>query len=430
MTSEGDTQGRARDETYRPGSLRKLFSNRNYTLYTSANGVSLIGLWVQRLAVGWLTWQLTGSAFWLGVIAFADLCPTIVIGPIAGAIADRHSRLRVAWITQVLAFAQASVLWIMTWSGAITIWWLLLLTFLLGVFHGAGQPARLALVASLVRRDDLGSAIAFNSVVFNSARFIGPAVAGVVITVMGIAPAFLLNALSFAGLVVVLPRLKLPNTTPSEHSSRSLFGDVWEGFKYGLGHAAIGPLLLMMSAASILASPVTELLPGFADEIFDRGAGGLAWLTAATGIGAVISGLWLTQRRSIIGLTTIAISSLLVLGISVLVFAATSNFWVAVIAMTVLGFGRLLSGVGVQTLIQTSVAEEMRARVMSLYGVLFRSGPAIGALAMGWLSGVFGLRWPVIAGAVLCILVWLIMQRGRQAMTRVLEAPGAQSAGE
>jgi MFS family permease len=364
------------------------------------------------------------------VIAFADLCPTIVIGPLAGALADRHDRLRVAWVTQVLAFAQAAVLWLMTSSGVITIWWLLLLTFLLGVFHGAGQPARLALVASLVRREDLGTAIAFNSVVFNSARFVGPAVAGVVITTMGIAPAFLINALSFAGFVVVLLRLKLPSTTPNKHSSRSLFGDVAEGFKYGLGHPAIGPLLLMMLGASVLAAPVAELLPGFADEIFQRGAGGLAWLTSATGIGAVISGLWLTQRRSVVGLTTIAIASLLVLGTSVLVFASTSNFWVAVLAMTVMGFGRLLSGVGVQTLIQTAVAEQMRARVMSLYGLLFRSGPAIGALAMGWLSGIFGLRWPVIAGAALCIVVWLLMQRARPAMTRILETPGDHAAGE
>ena len=428
MSSEGNAPGSARKEAYRSGSLRSLFSNRNYTLYTSANGVSLVGLWIQRLAVGWLTWQLTNSAFWLGVIAFADLCPTIVIGPLAGALADRHSRLRVAWITQVLAFAQAAVLWIMTWSGLITIWWLLLLTFLLGVFHGAGQPARLALVAGLVRREDLGTAIAFNSVVFNSARFIGPAVAGVVITTMGIAPAFLMNALSFAGFVVVLLRLKLPHTTPGRHPTRGLVGDVVEGFKYGLGHPAIGPLLLMMLGASVLAAPVAELLPGFADEIFERGAGGLAWLTSATGVGAVVGGLWLTQRRSIVGLTTIAIASLLVLGASVLVFASTSNFWVAVLAMAVMGFGRLLSGVGVQTLIQTSVAEQMRGRVMSLYGLLFRSGPAIGALAMGWLSGSLGLRWPVIAGAALCLVVWLLMQRVRPAMTRILEAPGIQSA--
>ncbi len=430
MSSEGNAQGNAGKETDRSGSLGKLFSNRNYTLYTSANGVSAVGLWIQRLAVGWLTWQLTGSAFWLGIIAFADFCPIIVIGPLAGALADRHNRLRVAWVSQVLAFAQAIVLWLMTWSGVITIWWLLLLSFLLGVFHAAGQPARLALVASLVRREDLGTAIAFNSVVFNSARFIGPAIAGVVITMMGIAPAFLINALSFAGLVIVLPRLKLPSTPPQEYSTRSLFGDVAEGFKFGLGHPAIGPLLLLLLGASVLAAPVAELLPGFADEIFARGAGGLAWLASATGVGAVVSGLWLTQRRSTVGLTAITFASLLVLGASVLVFASTSNFWVAVLAMAVMGFGRLMNGVGIQTLIQTAVAEQMRARVMSLYGLLFRSAPAIGALAMGWLSEFLGLRWPVIAGAGLCLVVWLLMQRLRPAMTNILEAPAVQAAGE
>ena len=404
------------------GTLRALFANRNYTLYTMANGTSLVGLWIQRLAVGWLTWQLTNSALWLGIIAFADLCPTVVVGPFAGALADRHSRLRVAWVTQVMAFAQAVVLCVMTWTGFITIWWLLLLTFLLGVFHGAGQPARLALVASLVKRENLGTAIAFNSVVFNSARFAGPALAGIVITTMGIAPAFFMNALSFLGLVVVLPRLKLPLATPKKRPTGSLSTDVAEGFRYCLGHSSIGPLLLMMMAASVLAAPVAELLPAFADEVFGRGPAGLAWLTSATGIGAAIGGIWLTQRRSLVGLTTIAFASLLVLGGSLLVFAATSNFWVAVTAMTIMGLGRLLSGVGVQTLIQTAVEEQMRARVMSLYGVLFRSGPALGALAMGGLSGIFGLRWPVVMGATLCIAVWLLMRRQRRQMAYLLEA--------
>ena len=423
MTDTEKRQEASVKGTSSSGTLRALFANRNYTLYTMANGTSLIGLWIQRLAVGWLAWQLTGSPLWLGIIAFADLCPTVVVGPFAGALADRHSRLRVAWVTQALAFAQAAVLCLMTWTGAITIWWLLLLTFLLGVFHGAGQPARLALVASLVRRENLGTAIAFNSVVFNSARFVGPALAGVVITTMGIAPAFLMNALSFLGLVVVLPRLKLPRMTPEKRPTSSLLGDVAEGFCYCLGHASIGPLLLMMMAASVLAAPVAELLPAFADEVFGRGAAGLAWLTSATGIGAAIGGIWLTQRRSLVGLTTIAFASLLVLGGSLLVFAATSNFWVAVAAMTVMGLGRLLSGVGVQTLIQTAVDEKMRARVMSLYGVLFRSGPAVGALAMGGLSGALGLRWPVVMGATLCILVWLLMRRQRRQMTLMLEAP-------
>ncbi len=421
MEDEGDELVNGDKDIHSSGSLRKLFSNRNYTLYTSANGVSLVGLWIQRLAVGWLTWQLTHSAFWLGVIAFADLCPTLVIGPLAGALADRHSRLHVAWVTQVLAFTQAAILWIMTWSGVITIWWIFLLTFLLGIFHGAGQPARLALVASLVRRDDLGTAIAFNSVIFNSARFIGPAVAGIIITEIGVAPAFLINALSFIGLVIVLPRLKLPNATLKKTSTHSLIGDVSAGFNYCSHHPAIGPLLLMMLVASVLAAPVTELLPGFADEIFHRGASGLAWLTSATGVGAVISGLWLTQRRSVVGLTTLAITSLMLLGGSVLVFALTSNFWTAVIAMMVLGFGRLLSGVSVQTLIQMSVDEEMRARVMSLYGVLFRSGPAVGALAMGWLSGSYGLRWPAVVGAILCILFWLLIRRKSANITQILE---------
>ena len=166
MTSESNLETKSKKVPGRMSALNGLFSNRNYRLYTMANGISLVGLWVQRLAVGWLAWELTNSALWLGIIALADLSPTVVVGPLAGALADRHNRLRVAWITQVFACLQAVVLCVMTWTGAITIWWLVFLTFLLGVFHGAGQPARLALVASLVKRENLGPAIAFNSVVF------------------------------------------------------------------------------------------------------------------------------------------------------------------------------------------------------------------------------------------------------------------------
>ncbi len=191
------------------GGIARALRNPNYGLYTAGNAASLIGTWMQRIAVGWLTWQLTGSGAWLGAMAFADLFPTVIIGPVAGAAADRWDRLRVTKISQALAMAQSIVLFLLTVSGHITIELLLVLTAALGVIAGFNQPARLALIPSLVRREDLAAAVAINSIIFNSARFIGPAVAGLMIVAGGISAAFAANAVSFVFFLVALSRIHL-----------------------------------------------------------------------------------------------------------------------------------------------------------------------------------------------------------------------------
>ena len=254
------------------------------------------GFWMHKVAVGWLAWQLTGSALWLGIIAFADLIPAILIGPIAGAFADRHSRLRINIVCQVLAMIQALILWFLTATDIITIHILLALTLLLAFVLAFNQPARMSLVPSLVRPSDITAAIAVNSVSFNLARFIGPAAAGIVITTMGIAPAFLINALTFVIFIIAMFQLRLPPQKFSESAAGGIFADILQGFRYAAVHPAIGPLLLIITATSILAAPVLELLPGFADAVFGRGADGLAWLTSASGIGATIGGIWLAKR--------------------------------------------------------------------------------------------------------------------------------------
>ena len=376
---------------------------------------------MQRVAVGWLAWRLTESGLWLGIIAFADLIPALVIGPIAGAFADRHSRLRVIIVCQILAMVQAGALWFLTATDIITIHMLFALTLLLAFVYAFAQPARMSLIPSLVLPGDIAAAIAVNSVSFNLARFIGPAVAGIVITTLGIAPAFLLNALTFVIFLVSMFRLRLPPQMTVERAAGGLFADIVQGFRYAVVHPAIGPLLLIMTATSILAAPVLELLPGFADVVFGRGADGLAWLTSASGVGATIGGVWLAKRGTLSGLTAVALSGTLVLGVMVILFTSTNTFWVAVIAMVLVGFARLMGGVSAQTLIQSTVEEHLRARVMGIYGLIFRGGPALGALIMGALSEVFGLRWPIAVGGMLCILLWLGVQRRRHSLARLLE---------
>jgi MFS family permease len=404
------------------GILRAL-KNPNYGAYTAGSSVSLIGSWMQRVATGWLTWELTGSGTWLGVMAFADLFPTVLIGPFAGAAADRLDRLRVTKISQALAMLQAVALFLLTVAGAITIWWLLALTAFLGIVTAFNQPARLAMIPSLVPRQDLSAAIAINSIVFNVARFLGPAAAGAVIVAADVAWAYFVNALTFVWFLVALSRVRL--TGPSEirrRADRNLLGDLVDGIRYAAGHTGIAPLLVLLIVVCVGARPVVELLPGFAARVFASGAGGLAMLTSAIGVGAVAGGLWLAGRRDPRGLTRVALYSVLALALFTGLFAATDRMWVALPALAATGFCMVGAGIGTQTLLQFSVDGAMRGRVMSLYGLIFRGGPAVGALAMGAASEVAGLRWPVLAGACLVLIAWAWALLRRTRMTAALEA--------
>ena len=403
--------------------IRGVFSNRNYAIYMSGNSISLVGFWVQRLGVGWLTWELTGSGFWLGFIAFADLFPVVVIGPFAGVLADRVDRRRLMQVCQTLGLLQAAVLALLTAVDAITIEALLGLTLFLGVTTAANQPARLSLVPSLVRPADLSTAVALNAVIFNTARFVGPAVAGVVIAGFGVAWAFAFNAVSYAVLVVVLGFLRLPPRQRPPSGASGVLADIGEGVRYAVRHPAIGPLLLLMTAVSLLARPVFELLPGFVDTVFGLGAGGLAALTSAVGLGAIAGGVWLAQRGTLAGLTRIVLASAAVSGLVLVAFSGTALFWLALAAMAAAGAATVMCSIGIQTLIQTTVAGHMRGRVLSLWGIIIRAGPALGALAMGWSSGYLGLGWPVAAGGALCTLAAAIAWSRRSRLAALLEEP-------
>jgi MFS family permease len=367
--------------------------------------VSQTGSWLQRVAVGWLTWELTGSATWLGVIAFMDLAPALIVSPIAGAYADRMDRLRFIKLTINLTLLQPVALGVLYYSGAINIWWLFALSFYHGVINAASLPARLAIVPSLVPRTDLSSAIALNSVVFNMSRFAGPAAAGVIITTAGVGMAFVVNALTFFAFALTLAMLSI-EAEPARKAEGHILGDVAQGFRYMISHPGIGPVMMLLIVSAILARPFIDLLPGFAADVFGRGAEALAWMVSVTGLGAGCGALWLAMRDSIKGLTVIAVSFVLVAGLGLLIFTATDIFWVALPALFVTGSGIAVSAIGVLTLVQSTVAPNMRGRVVSLYGIVFRGGPAFGALAMGWIASEVGLRLPVAGGAVLCIVAW------------------------
>lgn len=397
------------------GAVRRAFGNRNFAVYTSGSTVALIGLWVQRLGVGWLTWELTGSGFWLGAVAFADLFPAVVVGPFAGVLADRLDRLRLGVACQILSLMQTLALFVLTATGTIGLASLMGLTVFLGIVRAIYQPVRLSLVPALVSPEDVPAAVAISSVIFNLARFIGPALAGVIITGAGVAPTFGFYAVTVTVLLFAFSRLDIERRPAVAGRGDGMLAQVMEGVRYTVRHDAIGPLLLLMLAVSVLARPVAELFPGFADAVFDEGAAGLAWLTSAVGLGAVVGGVWLARRGAASGLVIVAIVGSGWCAVSLLLFTATTAFWLAVPAMGVFGVAAVAIAIATQTLILGAVEDSIRGRVLSLYGVIFRGGPAVGSLLMGALSGPFGLRLPLAAGAVLCGLaaVWLWPRRRR-----------------
>jgi MFS family permease len=406
------------------GNALHVFRNRNYRAYTAGNSISLIGSWMQRFSVGWLAWQLSHSPTWLGLVAVADLMPALVLSPFAGVLADRFDRVRLIWLTQVLAMAQAALLALLTYAGAITIDGLFLLTLALGVLNAVNQPARLALIPNLVDRATLASAVAINSLVFNGARFIGPAIAGPILYHGGVAFTFALNSLSYFAFIGALMQLKLARDEPPSGRARPAFlADTLAGYAYALHHPGIGRMILLFAATSFSIRGFIEMFPGFADVVFRTGPIGLSWLTATLGLGAIAGGLWMLRRPGgIQGLTALILGHTFLVPAAALGFTATTNYAVALACVFICGFALITTGVSAQTLVQSAVDPAMRGRVLALYGMLFRAGPAFNALVLGWVSSLVGLRLSVAAGALLCIAAWAWARSRQDEMERALEA--------
>jgi len=413
------------------GNIARAFSHRNYRVYISGNGVSLIGLWLQRVAVGWLTWTLTHSGTWLGLVSLADFLPVLILSPFAGVLADRRDRVWIIRITQLCGCVQASLLAVLVVTDTITIEILFTLVLLLGIASGIAQPARLALIPSLVDRESLASALAINSIIFNSARFIGPAIAGFLIAGVGIGAAFAGNALSYIAFQISLALLRDLPPLPPVPRQNAIRASI-EAYAYVSRHKGIGPMLLLFAATAMGTRGFIELFPGFADHVFARGPEGLAMLTSTVGLGAICGGAWMVLRPAIAGLAGVVLFATLMMSLAILAFTATDHFYLALPCVMVAGAAMTITGTGAQTLIQAAVDPRMRGRVMALYGMIFRAGPALGAVVIGTASEHLGLRLPLAIGALVSCGFWLVTRLQHKAMAAALEAapgPAAQPAG-
>ncbi len=406
------------------GALTRALSHRDARIFFGASLTAWTGLWMHRIAVMWLAWELTRSAFWVGLVAFCDLAPAVVFSPIAGAVADRMNRVRLTMLAQATIGAQALGVAALTWAGEITILWLLAFEVVGGVAASFAQPARQALMPGLVPRADLPAAVAANSLTFNVARFLGPALAGPMIALGGVVPVILCNVLAYAAATATLPLLRPhPEHLRGHAPEASLLAETLEGFRYAASHPGIGPLLAFAGVSAILLRGVQEVLPPYVERLFGQGAEGLALLTAAIGVGALAGGLWVAARGRLGGVTRLAVVGVALQAAGIAGFVATGFFPLAVLCGALFGACATIHGISVQMLCQSAALTKMRGRTLALWGLITRACPALGALLLGLTGEWFGMRAPTWILALLAFLLaaWAVTRMRRWA--RHLEHP-------
>lgn len=391
--------------------------NRNYLIYLAGNVVSLHGLWVYRVALGWQAWELTESEFWVGVLAFSQFFPTVLFGSVFGVLADRFDRRRASIVINTLSTLIMFVLAGLTVAGLVDVYMLCALALLQGIADGAHLPMRLALIPALVPRHQLQSAMAINSIGFNLSRFIGPAIAGVLIAVFGVAVAFAFNAVSYIAILIALAVIDTQPFRQSEESKSDVLGELKDGLRYVSAHTSVRQLLSLVAMASFFGRGPLELMPAFAESVFKRGSTGLAILTAAAGGGAIVAGLIISRGLVHLRIRYLAIG-LAIVGCLIIVLGLARQFWVGVATVVALGFMLTLCGVGAQVLLQTLIDDQLRGRVSSLWGMLAFGGTAFGGLVVGAAASQWSLSTATLAVGILCMLLTLRIYMRRLAAAR------------
>lgn len=406
------------------GAVEQVMRHRNFRIYMIGHIPNVIGVWVVRVAIGWLGWQLTGSAFWLGALAAADTMPALILGPFGGVLADRRDRRIVALVAQVAMCVIAVLLTVLTVSGVMTIGILFVLALGRGMTAAFWQPVRLAMTVNLVPRAEIPAAIALNSSTFHSAQFVGPALASGLMTVGGPSLAFSFSAIAAGLMVWTLMIIETPATTSGNRKHGGVFADIAAGVRYSVTHPGIGPVLLLLLVLGLGIRPMAELLPGFADLVFGLGVGGYSMMVSSIGLGAMSGAIWMLRQGNRGGITTIALRSGVVAAATAALFALTDWLPLAMVCLAVLGFAMTSCGVATQQLVQLAVPDELRGRVLGLFGIIFRAGPGVGALIMGWIADATGLAWPVGIGAALALIAYIVANTRRDRLQAALEDAG------
>lgn len=385
-----------------PHGLRA-FRHPGFRLFFLGQGVSQFGTWLQLIATSWLIYRLTGSAFLLGLATFALQLPFLVLAPVAGVLVDRLAKRRVLLATNTIACAQATAMLLLVASGRIEPWHLIAGNAVLGLVNAFDSPARQSFLIELVGgREDLPNAIAFQSLLMNGARFVGPMIGGAVIAVGGEVWGFGLNSASYLAVLAALAALRVPAHRP-EHTEAGWLAQLAAGFRWAYGFLPSRSMLLLLAVLSIGAQPYQSLAPYFARDVFGGDSQTLGYLIAAGGMGAATGMLYLALRPTVRGLLTIIGYAAAAAGIALIGFAYTTRLWPALALVYVTGMGIMLTAGATNTVLQTIVEDRLRARVAAIYIMSFLGMSPLGALAAGWAAHYVGPPAALAAGGVLAL---------------------------
>ena len=359
----------------------------------------------------WLVYHMTGSTLLLGVVGFAGQIPAFLLSPVAGVLTDRWSRYRVLLFTQIVSLVQAAVLAGLCLTGVIQIWHIVVLSIILGCINAFDIPSRHSFVIDMVeKKEDLGNAIALNSLMFNGARLIGPSIAGIMLASTSEGICFLLNAISYIFVIISLLMMRL-HLKETQRKDERILNELGEGLRYAFGFAPIKHLLILLSISSLMGMSYTVLMPVFAKEILHGGSNTYGFLMGAAGFGALLGALFLASRESVLKLGRIVPASAILFGVGLIVLSFSSIFPLSLVLMIFIGLGMMMQTAASNTIIQTITDDDKRGRVMSFYTMAIMGTAPFGSLMAGGLAKVIGTPWTIFTGGIACIIGALFFLR-------------------
>jgi MFS family permease len=376
--------------------------HRNFQLFFAGQSISVIGTWMTRVATGWLVYRMTHSALLLGVVSFAGQIVSFLLGPFAGVWVERLNRRKLLVWTQALAAVQSLALAAFTLAHVINLWEIIALTAMQGLINAFDMPGRQSFLVQMVEdRNDLSNAIAINSSMANGARLIGPAIAGIVIAVSSEGWCFLIDGISYFAVIASLLMMRI-KPLDLRRSTSTLIEQMREGWDYVRTFRPVRTILLLFLLTSLMGYPYSVLLPVFAGHVLHGGAATLGWLTCASGVGALVSGLSLTIRKSVVGLTRMVPLAVAMLGVALILFGLSRTFWFSLVLMVFIGFGLMQAAAASNTIIQSLVPDDKRARAMSYYTMAFFGAAPFGSLMAGAVAHRIGAPATVIFSGLFC----------------------------
>jgi MFS family permease len=394
--------------------------HRNYRLFFSGQSLSLIGTWMQRIALPWIVYQMTGSEVLLGVVGFAGTIPSFLLAPFAGVLIDRWSRYRVLIVTQFISMVQAAVLATLSLTGHLDIWHIIVLSVVLGCINSFDMPARHAFVIDMVNdKEDIGNAVALNSMMFNGARLIGPSVAGVVLAVAGEGICFLSNALSYVFIIASLLAMKV-ETSAEKIKDTHVLQEMREGFSYTFGFPPIKSVILLLSLVSLMGFSYQVLMPVYAKDILHGDSHTYGFLMGGAGAGALLGALYLASRNTVLKLGRLIPAAAALLSTGLIALSLVSSFPVSMVLIFFTGLGMMTHTAASNTILQTIADDDKRGRVMSFYTMALMGTAPFGSLLAGWLAKMIGTPWTIFAGGTACLIGALVFYRRLPVLKKIV----------